>query len=143
AVVEWAGGQKWSNGRVGLAGADYLATLQWYTAALDPPYLAAIAPWEGVSDPCRDILTQGGIPETRYSAIRYSAMNTGARCGAASLRRFTPWLLRRFPDLPRRVAPPPRLAVAPVPALVGVSWSDQGPSARGSVAGYSRIASEH
>ncbi|MDJ0399408.1 hypothetical protein SAMN02745947_02850 [Rhodococcus rhodochrous J3] len=143
AVVEWAGGQKWSNGRVGLAGADYLATLQWYTAALDPPYLAAIAPWEGVSDPCRDILTQGGIPETRYSAFWYSAMNTGARCGAASLRRFTPWLLRRFPDLFRHVAPPPRLEDVTVPALVGVSWSDQGPRARGSVEGYRRIASEH
>src|SRR5690606_3304040 len=111
--------------------------------ALNPPYLAAIAPWEGVSDPCRDILTQGGIPETRYSEFWYSAMNTGARCGAASLRRFTPWLLRRFPDFFRHVAPPPRLEDVTVPALVGVSWSDQGPRARGSVEGYRRIGSEH
>lgn len=140
-IVEWAAAQPWSNGRVGLAGADYLATLQWYTAALAPPHLAAIAPWEGVSDPCRDILTHGGIPETRYSEFWYRAMQHGARSAASSMRRFTPWLLRRFPDIFRHVAGAAPLEKVTVPALVGVSWSDQGPRTRGSVEGYRRLGS--
>lgn len=143
AVVEWAGGQPWSNGKVGLAGADYLATLQWYTAALNPPYLAAIAPWEGVSDPCRDILTHGGLPETRYSEFWHGALSRGARCAVSSLTRLTPWMLRRFPAAFRHIAPAPRLEDITVPALVGASWSDQGPRTRGSVEGFRRIGSQH
>ncbi|SQI31740.1 dipeptidyl aminopeptidase [Rhodococcus coprophilus] len=142
AVIEWAAEQAWCTGKVGLAGASYLATLQWYTAALRPPHLAAIAPWEGITDPCRDTLTHGGIPETRYSEFWYRAMNSGARPASTSLRRITPWLLRRFPDRFRHVAPPPPdLEDVTVPALVGVSWSDQGPRNRGSVEGYTRLGS--
>lgn len=140
-VIEWAATQPWSTGKVGLAGASYLATLQWYTAALNPPYLAAIAPWEGVSDPCRDTLSHGGIPETRYSEFWYRAINNGARSASASLRRLTPWLMRRYPDRLRHVAAPPKFEDITVPALVGVSWSDQGPRTRGSVEGYTRIGS--
>ncbi|MFD3810167.1 CocE/NonD family hydrolase [Rhodococcus sp. NPDC058639] len=141
AVIEWTAEQPWCTGKVGLAGASYLATLQWYTAALAPPHLAAIAPWEGITDPCRDTLTHGGIPETRYSEFWYRAMHTGSKPASASLRRLTPWLLRRFPDRFRHVAGPPKLEDVTVPALVGASWSDQGPRNRGSVEGYTRIGS--
>ena len=48
--IEWAGTQRWSNGKVGLLGISYYAVNQWLVAALRPPHLAAICPWEGFTD---------------------------------------------------------------------------------------------
>ena len=47
-LIEWAGTQPWSNGKVGLLGISYLAINQWKAAALQPPHLAAICPWEAL-----------------------------------------------------------------------------------------------
>jgi predicted acyl esterase len=60
-AIEWAGTQDWSNGRVGLCGISYYAMNQWLAAALRPPHLAAILPWEGASDHYRDMSHHGGI----------------------------------------------------------------------------------
>ena len=60
-AIEWAAAQPWSNGKVGLLGISYLAIKQWQVAALQPPHLAAIVPWEGVSDIYREWSHQGGI----------------------------------------------------------------------------------
>jgi predicted acyl esterase len=59
--IEWAGTQAWSNGKVGLCGISYYAFTQWAVAALQPPHLAAICPWEGFVDYYRDSSHQGGI----------------------------------------------------------------------------------
>ena len=59
--IEWAGVQAWSNGKVGLLGISYLAVKQWQVAALNPPHLAAIIPWEGASNFYRDSTRHGGI----------------------------------------------------------------------------------
>jgi predicted acyl esterase len=59
--IEWAGTQPWSNGRVGLAGISYYAMNQYQVAALQPPHLAAICPWEGAADWYRDFARHGGI----------------------------------------------------------------------------------
>lgn len=59
--IEWAGQQPWSNGKVGLAGISYYAFTQWAVAALNPPHLAAIMPWEGYVDYYRDGSHHGGI----------------------------------------------------------------------------------
>jgi len=59
--IEWAGTQPWSNGRVGLLGISYYAVNQWQVAALQPPHLAAICPWEGASDYYREFARHGGI----------------------------------------------------------------------------------
>jgi hypothetical protein len=61
-VIEWLGTQAWSNGKVGMSGNSWLAIVQWFTAALRPPHLAAIAPWEGTSDYYRNMALRGGIP---------------------------------------------------------------------------------
>ena len=60
-AIEWAGVQPWSNGRVGLIGVSYLAFTQWSVAALQPPHLAAIVPWEGLVDSYRCFTHHGGI----------------------------------------------------------------------------------
>jgi uncharacterized protein len=59
--IEWAAGQEWSNGKVGLSGVSYYAMMQWAAAALRPPHLAAICVWEGAIDFYRDVARHGGI----------------------------------------------------------------------------------
>ena len=60
-VVEWAAEQEWSSGKVGLLGISYYAGTQWRVAARRPKGLAAIVPWEGMSDYYRDRCRHGGI----------------------------------------------------------------------------------
>lgn len=60
-VVEWASEQPWSSGKVGLLGISYYAGSQWRVAARRPKGLAAIIPWEGMSDYYRDRCRHGGI----------------------------------------------------------------------------------
>jgi hypothetical protein len=59
--IEWAAGQPWSNGRIGLNGISYYAMNQWQVAALRPPHLAAMCVWEGAADYYRDLSHHGGI----------------------------------------------------------------------------------
>ena len=59
----------WCSGRVGLAGNSWLAMSQWRTASERPEHLAAIAPWEGLSDLYRDSLVRGGVPRTVFPAF--------------------------------------------------------------------------
>jgi uncharacterized protein len=59
--IEWAGQQEWSTGKVGLNGISYYAMNQWQVAALQPPHLAAMIPWEGAADFYRDTTHHGGI----------------------------------------------------------------------------------
>ncbi len=59
--IEWAGTQPWSTGKVGLSGISYYAINQWDVAALQPPHLVAMAPWEGAADFYRDMSYHGGI----------------------------------------------------------------------------------
>jgi uncharacterized protein len=59
--IEWAAAQPWSSGKVGLLGVSYYAINQWQVAALQPPHLTAICPWEGGSDFYRDFTRHGGI----------------------------------------------------------------------------------
>ena len=60
-VVEWAAQQPWSSGKVGLLGVSYYAGSQWRVAARKPKGLAALVPWEGMSDYYRDRCRHGGI----------------------------------------------------------------------------------
>jgi predicted acyl esterase len=59
--VEWAAGQPWSNGKIGMCGISYYAINQWQVAGLQPPHLAALVPWEGAADFYRDMTYHGGI----------------------------------------------------------------------------------
>jgi putative CocE/NonD family hydrolase len=65
-VVEWAAEQSWSNGKVGLLGISYYARSQWRVAARRPKGLAAIVPWEGMSDYYRDRVRHGGILSDKF-----------------------------------------------------------------------------
>ncbi|KAK4230154.1 cocaine esterase [Podospora fimiseda] len=60
-LIEWAAEQSWSSGKVGLLGISYYAGSQWRVAARKPKGLAAMIPWEGMSDYYRDRCRHGGI----------------------------------------------------------------------------------
>lgn len=62
--IEWAAKQPWSTGKIGLLGVSYYAMNQWQVAALRPPHLSAICPFEGASDFYRDACRHGGILST-------------------------------------------------------------------------------
>lgn len=60
-AIEWIAQQEWCNGNVGMGGNSHLAIIQWFIAALRPPSLKAIAPWEGCGDLYREQFARGGI----------------------------------------------------------------------------------
>lgn len=66
-LIEWLAVQEWCNSKVAMSGTSYLAFSQWFTAAEQPPHLAAINPWEGLSDAYRDLTTRGGMPDLNFT----------------------------------------------------------------------------
>jgi putative CocE/NonD family hydrolase len=140
-LIEWAASQPWCNGRVGLMGVSYLAMSQWYAAALRPPHLCAIVPWEGVTDMYRELAFHGGIPETKFVHFWDMRLKRGHN--------------RRFPMAESILAERdahrlddrywaskrPTLENIEVPALICASWSDHGLHTRGSIEGFERISS--
>jgi predicted acyl esterase len=141
-LIEWVATQPWCTGRVGLMGVSYLAMSQWRVAALKPPHLRAIIPWEGVTDLYREFAFHGGIPETKFIPIWFKI-----RIKRGRNRRFR--LAEDF--LVERERHPlddgywsskrPILEDIEVPALVCASWSDHGLHTRGSIEGFERISS--
>nr|MDO8082381.1 CocE/NonD family hydrolase [Candidatus Freyarchaeota archaeon] len=73
-LVEWAAGQPWCDGNVGMMGISYFAINQFLTAALQPPHLKAIAPIHGLTDLYRDVSYHGGIMNPVF-AIQWAATN--------------------------------------------------------------------
>jgi predicted acyl esterase len=137
-LIEWAGTQSWSNGKVGMQGVSYLAWIQWKVAAAQPPHLAAINPWEGVSDFYRELATHGGIPETSFSPMWQNNV------------RFSRTRVEDFVEMERRhplfdeywISKNADLSKITVPAFVVASWTDHGLHTRGTIEGFRRIASE-
>jgi uncharacterized protein len=136
-LIEWAGTQPWSNGKVGLSGVSYLTTAQWRVAELQPPHLAAINPWEGWSDTYREVVRHGGIPDSwfwPYLWTRWGASQTCIEDLEAETREH-PFLdafwQSKAADLAR----------IKVPAYIVASWSDQGLHTRGTLEGFKQIRS--
>ena len=66
-LIEWLGIQEWCTGKVAMSGTSYLASAQWFTGAEQPPHLAALNPWEGMSDTYRDLVLRGGMPDVGFA----------------------------------------------------------------------------
>jgi uncharacterized protein len=140
-IIEWAGTQSWSNGKVALMGVSYLAIAQWYAAAANPEHLTAIIPWEGASDLYRDILYHGGIPGLPGPDERLPPLPSAGE--AETFFQLAP-LLASIPPLDlKRIVAEPRLVDIQVPALICGSFSDQGLHTRGSFNAFVQISSEH
>lgn len=136
-LIEWAAVQPWCNGKVGLSGVSYFAIMQWQVAAMQPPHLAAINPWEGYSDSYRERLRHGGIPETLFGPqwldrsiySRNEVEDVQAMIAAHPL--FDAYWQSKAPDLSKITAP----------AYVVASWGDQGLHTRGTLEGFKQMSS--
>ncbi len=60
--IEWVAAQPWCNGKVAMGGNSWYAMVQLYFAAMRPPHLVCIAPFEAEADPYRDEYVRGGVP---------------------------------------------------------------------------------
>lgn len=138
-VIAWAAAQPWSSGRVGMLGVSYLALSQYKVAALHPPALHAICPWEGFTDAYRDFFTPGGVVEDGFARIWLFLSSRVARLNTdiASERRRHPlrdaWWDALTPDLSQIT----------VPILECTSFSDANLHSVGSMRAFRRVASEH
>jgi uncharacterized protein len=65
-LVEWAAQQPWCNGNVSMFGESYFGRLQYLVAALQPPHLKCITPYDGGTDDYRDSRFMGGIPNVHF-----------------------------------------------------------------------------
>lgn len=135
-VVEWAAAQPWSNGAVGMIGVSYLAISQYEGAAQRPPHLRAIVPWEGMTDPYRDLLRPGGIQETGFVKL----WSTGLK-----RNRLTFSLGAENAKHPVRDefwrSLVPDLSAIDVPTLLCASFSDNNLHSRGSFRAFQHISS--
>jgi predicted acyl esterase len=137
-VIEWAASRPWCSGKVGLSGVSYLAMSQWLAAAERPPHLAAICPWEGFTDPYRDLFYPGGIRERGFvhmwaGGLRKEPRNEDdAEKEQIARPLVDAWWQERTPALERIEAP----------TLVCGSFSDHNLHTRGSFEAFRRIASK-
>jgi predicted acyl esterase len=140
-VIEWAGVQEWSDGNVGLNGVSYLAMTQWPVAALNPPHLKAIIPWEGVSDMYREWAFHGGIPETTFNPYWYLLQKK--RSAGRDVENI-PLMQKEHPLLDAYwEGKETRLGDIQVPMYVCASWSTQGLHNRGTLEGFKQATSRY
>lgn len=159
--IEWAAAQPWSNGKVGLIGVSYLAIKQWQVAALRPPHLAAIVPWEGSSDFYRDGGHTGGIFSNGFTEAWWprQVLSTQYGSGATTHRDRQTGERTTGPDLPQGILEgsradhpaerlrhslddawnrerSPRLEQIQVPVLSAANWGGPGLHLRGNFEGF-------
>ena len=138
-VVEWAAGQTWSDGRVVMLGVSYLAISQYGAAALAPPALRAICPWEGFTDAYRDLAYPGGVREQGFLRMWSLSLRRTAKVAYSMLE-----MQRVHPtrdDFWRSLVPD--LAAIRVPMLVCGSFSDNNLHSRGSMRAFTDAGSPH
>ncbi|HVX23287.1 MAG TPA: CocE/NonD family hydrolase [Acidimicrobiales bacterium] len=135
-LVQWAGAQPWSTGRVGMLGVSYLAISQYKAAALRPPSLRAICPWEGFTDAYRDLMRPGGIQERGFlqmwaRGLREDRLSVDVLAEQRRRPLRDDWWRSLVPDLPR----------IDVPMLVCTSFSDNNLHSRGSFRAFQSAGS--
>ncbi|WP_282088360.1 CocE/NonD family hydrolase [Aquimarina algiphila] len=143
-AIEWAGVQNWSSGKVGLNGVSYFGLSQWRVAAMNPPHLKAIMPYEGFTDIYRDATYHGGISSTfidlwfNYRILsNLSSENTGYRHLQNEINKNPLSTAQVYQDLDLGST----LSQIKVPAYVAVSIQDHGLHTRGTINGFQKIGS--
>ena len=166
ACIEWAGTRPWSSGKVGLVGISYYAANQWQVAALQPPHLVAMCPWEGFADFYRDASHHGGIfmnfwdqwQDNQIAKVQHGIGERGHRSrvhgdlvagpdtlSEAELRknRTSPGTTFRAPlDGEVYRTRTPDWARIKTPFLSAASWGGQGLHPRGNFEGFTNAAAE-
>ena len=148
-AIEWVAAQLWCSGSVGLMGISYFALNQWNVAALHPPALKAMIPWEGWSDLYRDCTHHGGIFADGFFTFWYWNRVVKRTLGENTegwRRQFAPF----FDDIreheldgsyfQERSAPYDQITV---PFLSAGNWGAAGLHLRGNTEAFMRSPSQH
>jgi predicted acyl esterase len=72
--VEWLAARHWCNGRIGKSGNSGVAMPQLRIAALAPPHLTCIAPWEQTMDIYGESIYEGGVPALSFNEFIISSI---------------------------------------------------------------------
>jgi predicted acyl esterase len=164
--IEWIAAQPWSNGKVGLTGISYYAKNEWQVAALHPPHLVAICPWEGANDYYREMTHHGGIHNAflpdwyrRMSTIQHGLGSRGFRnpesgllaCGDVDMTDEE--LAANRSDLDREILDHPfddkwhadHSSIPEeinIPVLSAANWGGLGNHQRGNFTAWSQVSSD-
>ena len=141
-LIEWCGTQSWSNGKVASSGISWYAMIGWRAASLQPPHLAALVAWEGLTDFYREGARQGGLYSNGFIEFWWRAQVEVQRNGDDAVL-WTPeikarellddWYRERSTDLSK----------VRVPLLSAGNWGALHLHLRGNVEGWLGASSEH
>jgi predicted acyl esterase len=145
-VVEWLGHQPWSTGKVGGIGQSYFCMSQWWMAIQKPPSLACIAAFDGLADPYRASVYQGGILGDFFGSYWWNQnriINRHPANGAAGREQPCDLnlLVQQHPtydDFWRERAAAERLDEIEVPLYSIAIWGKVDLHTRGNIDGYRR-----
>ena len=87
-AIEWAGGQPWSNGNVGLWGLSYYAMTQHAAASLQPSHLKAMIAIGTDVDMYEEVVYTGGVLNEEFFPFWFKAGVLAAVCGEADAVDF-------------------------------------------------------
>jgi putative CocE/NonD family hydrolase len=153
-AIEWVANQPWCTGRVGLNGVSFLAISQFHVAACQayggpPPSLCCISPWEGLTDPYRDIFAFGGLSEIGFPTFWWNTevkpvINGTEEDFVKSEGSIATDYLKNHPFYDQfweeKAA---KLEEINVPMLVCASFSDHGLHTMGSFRAFEKAKSKH
>jgi predicted acyl esterase len=110
----------------------------YQTAVLRPPHLAAIMPWEGISDLYREVNTVGGMPNLAFQQMWMNLTGNGLNeCenhAVASIEHplYDAWWQSKVVDWSQ----------IHVPAFSVTGWSSLGLHLRGTIEAWNKFSSE-
>ncbi len=153
-AIEWIANQPWCSGKVGLNGVSFLAISQFHVAACQayggpPPSLCCISPWEGLTDPYRDIFCFGGVEESGFPTFWWNTEVKPVINGTQKdFKNFegciaTDWLKEHplYDDFWKAKAA--KLDEITIPMLVCASFSDHGLHTMGSFRAFEKAKSKY
>lgn len=111
----------------------------YQTAVLKPPHLAAIMPWEGISDLYREVNTVGGIPNVSFQSLWMDITGNGLKeCedhAVASIEHplYDDWWKSKVVDWSK----------IDIPAFSVTGWSSLGLHLRGTIAAWKEFSSKN
>jgi len=153
-AIEWVAKQPWCSGKVGLNGVSFLAISQYHVAACQayggpPPSLCCISPWEGLTDPYRDIFAFGGLSDVGFPTFWWATeVKPSINGPAKDFVKFdgsipTDYLKHHpfYDDFWKAKAA--KLDEITVPMLVCASFSDHGLHTTGSFRAFEKAKSKY
>jgi len=153
-AIEWVAKQPWCTGKVGLNGVSFLAISQYHVAACQfyggpPPSLCCISPWEGLTDPYRDIFAFGGLSDVGFPTFWWAtevkpSINGTEEDFVNSDGSIPTEYLKNHPfydDYWKAKAA--KLEEITVPMMVCASFSDHGLHTMGSFRAFEKAKSKH